>query len=141
MLDIPCPQIEFRDNLDVFGKSIAEINLIMLNSTYDFMTMIRTMAHEIRHIWQYIYYPEYSESYVNSNINIEKYLNCIAENDAEAFASKLLWEITGVDDIKNNEEYAMGNKKIKKKIMKMRDTVVLDYDYVYIIKGLLGYLD
>lgn len=142
MLDIPCPQIEFRDFLaDKHGESIGERNYVILATVPNeyFTLMIRCMAHEIRHLWQYKYHPEYNESYKDTEKDgVDSYLDCIAENDAEAWASKLYLEIFNVDDIEDNEEYAMGNVKRKEKILKLRDEIELDEEYVYRLKMFLG---
>lgn len=43
-----------------------------------------------------------------------------------------------MDDIEDNEEYAMGNVKRKENILKLRDEIELDEEYVYRLKKLLG---
>ncbi len=145
MLEIPCPQIEFRDSFaDRHGESIGERNMVILATVpaEHFTLMIRCMAHEIRHLWQYKYHPEYNESYKKPEKDgVDSYLDCIAENDAEAWASKLYLEIFNVDDITDNGEYAMGDAELKKRILKLRDEIELDEEYVYRLKGFLGVLE
>lgn len=140
MLEIPCPQMEFRDFLDgKYGQSVGEKNhvtLLAVPKEY-LLAMVRYMAHEMRHLWQYKYHPEYNESYKKAEDGIYAYLDCIAENDAEAWASRLLLEISGVDDITDNEQYVMGNAKLKQRILELRDEIELDGEYVYRLKMLL----
>lgn len=143
MLDIPCPQMEFRDYLKNHrhGTSIAERNWIMLRTVPSdcLALMIRRMAHEMRHLWQYKYHPEYNEDYKEPEEDgVNAYLDCLAENDAEAWASKLCLEIFDTDDITDNKNYAMGNTEVKEHILKLRDEIELDEEYVYRLKGLLG---
>lgn len=141
MLEIPCPQVEFRDYLgENNGCSVGERNWITLQAVpSDYLSiMIRYMAHEMRHLWQYKYHPEYNESYKKRENGIDAYLDCMAENDAEAWASRLCLEILDVDDIAESENYAMGNAELKERILKLRNEIELDEEYVYRLKMLTG---
>lgn len=137
MLDIPCPQVEFRDHIgEKYGYSVSERNWIVLQAVpgEHLLVMIRYMAHEMRHLWQYKYHPEYNESYKKPENGADAYLNCIAENDAEAWSSKLCLEVLGIDDITENKDYQMGNVELKERILKLRNEIELDEEGVYRLK-------
>ena len=141
ILKIPCPQVEFRDNLaGKYGYSIGEINVINLQ-TYPkeySAVMIRAMAHEFRHLWQYKYHPEYQDMYVDSSKSVNGYLNCLPENDAEAFALKLMLDVFEIDELEENEEYAGGNKELKEHIVSLRDKIQIDGEGVWRLRMLFG---
>lgn len=61
------------------------------------------------------------------------------ENDAEAFANKLFYELTGVDIIVASPGYASGNKEIIKRMRKLEKDIELDMGRVLILKKLLGF--
>ncbi len=143
MLEIPCPQIEFRElPEELYGWAESKRNHVVLKTFPSELiyVMIRYMAHEFRHLWQHKYRPEYSESYVRAEDedSIADYFNCISEIDAEAWACKLALEVLGVDDLKQNKDYVRGNVEVKQKIMKLRDEIELNEEYVYRLRGYLG---
>ena len=100
--------------------------------------MIRAMAHEFRHLWQYKYHPEYQDMYVDSSKSVDGYLNCLPENDAEAFALKLMLDVFEIDELEENEEYAGGNKELKEHIVSLRDKIQIDGEGVWRLRMLFG---
>lgn len=144
MLKIPCPQIQFRKlPEDLHGWAEYEKNLVVLGEVpnEESNLLIRFMAHEFRHLWQHKYRPEYSEGYIKSADSIDGYFNCMAEIDAEAWASKLCLGIFDEDDITDNPEYNMGDDKSKQKVLKLRDKLELNESCMYRLKRYLGMLD
>ena len=143
MLDVPCPQLVYRQNQDGYGVSIAEINVICIrvadNSDDRILDSIRYMAHEIRHLWQYINRPEYFANSNRFDRTPEEYLMSEEENDAEAFANKLFYELTGVDTITANPGYASGNKEVIKKVRKLEKDIDLDMGKIHVLRMLLGF--
>ena len=140
-LSIPCPQVEFRDNLDMHGVFIADINLVNLHTApelHDSLLLVRVMAHEFRHVWQHIYHPEYQDMYVDSSKNVEGYFNCVSENDAEAFALKLMLDVFEIDELVENEEYVGGNKELKEHIASLRDKIQIDEESIWRLRMLFG---
>ena len=143
MLDVPCPQLIYRQNQDKYGVSIAEINVVCIqvtdNSDDRIIDSIRFMAHEIRHLWQYINRPEYFADSNRSDRTMDEYFMSEEENDAEAFANKFFYELTGVDTIAASPGYASGNKEIIKKIRKLEKDIELDMGRIHVLKKLLGF--
>lgn len=142
MLKIPCPQLEFRDSLGgCYGQSVGEINHVTIHIVSgEFVNLgtIRTMAHEFRHLWQYKYHPEYQEEYVDSKNSVEGYLNCLPENDAEAFSLKLMLDVFGIDELVENDEYAGGNEELKRRIISLRDKIKIDEEDICRMQNLFG---
>lgn len=144
MLEIPCPQIVFRElPEDLHSWAEYEKNLVVLGTVPNEVScmMIRFMAHELRHLWQHKYRPEYSEGYIKPEDSIEGYFNCMAEIDAEAWASRLCLEVLGEDDITDNEGYNMGNDEAKQKVLKLRSELELDEAYLFILRKYIGVLE
>lgn len=139
LLDIPCPQVEFRDVLEEYGKSIGERNFVFLRaiSGDDILMMFVPLAHELRHLWQYKNHPEYYDKKISYRDSQDAYFNSPAEIDAEAFAHKLELAVFG-ESMLYSDEYAMGNVEVKKRIVKQMDSISLDEDIVYKLKRLLG---
>lgn len=61
--------------------------------------MLISIAHELRHAWQHIHYPEWFDEYVHPEENEQAYHMQVSEIDAEAFAIKVESIITGVEFI------------------------------------------
>ena len=140
-LDIECPQVEFRDNTGgLHGQSVAERNWVSLQAVpAEALSMIlHFMAHEFRHIWQYKYHPEYQQEYVKSEDSVDGYLDCLPENDAEAFAHKIILDVFGIDELEENKDYAGGNKELQNRIKKMRDEIKIDEDAILKLRTLWG---
>lgn len=129
MLGIECPQLEIRKNKESYGTSISEKNHIILRDFTELddyiYIMIRTMAHELRHLWQYKNKPEFFRI-PQSELTVEEYLFSESEIDAEAFSNKLLTELTGIDSIEETPEYALGNKIVVKKVREAEKKIELD---------------
>lgn len=141
MLNIPCPQIEFRDNMDEWGTSIGEKNFVTLRAVSGdcFLVMLHSLAHEIRHLWQYKNHPEYYEEKASYKDSLDRYYNSLSEIDAEAFANKLEYEIFGDSQI-DTDEYLEGNEEVRIKVAKQMESIEIDEEKLYTLKGLLGYL-
>lgn len=137
-LNVKCPQLEFRDNIANYGASTEEDNRILLNTfDGDILMIIRFMAHEFRHKWQFKYHPEYHDSYVKSDEDLDAYFNSISELDAEAFATKLFFEITEFDELTENPTYANGNESVKQKISNLRDEIFIGEEFITKLQDLL----
>ena len=76
--------------------------------------------------------------YVNSSENVEEYFNCLPENDAEAFALKLLLDVFEIDELEENEDYVGGGEKLKKDIASLRDKIQIDEKCILKLRILFG---
>lgn len=116
LLNIRCPQIiftPFEDGGNAGGK--GAIFLPNKDQNADEMVNIGetflSIAHELRHIWQHKHHPEWFKGYVHveSDEDMEAYLNHRTEIDAEAYARKLAEMVLGVSLFSDG-------KKITKKL-------------------------
>lgn len=144
MLDIECPQLEFRSNRDTYGSSIAEINLVIiqaLDNSQECVDMaVRYLAHELRHLWQHKNRPEYF-SVPQRELTKEEYLMSPDENDAEAFANKIFYAVTGWDSIRENPEYAGGNATVKERVLALEKDIELDEEVIEKLQMILGFYE
>ena len=87
MLNISAPQIVLLDDHSTRGFSDRDNNCIYVNKHYE---VLGTALHELRHLWQYKYHPEWFENYVPyelvGNRGSDFYNSQVAEFDAEVFA-------------------------------------------------------
>ena len=137
MLEIECPQLEFSSELDGYGISIPEINYIILRAD-DPTMVLRSMAHELRHLWQYKNRPEYYKT-PQSELSKYEYSRCPSEIDAEAFANKLFFDVTGFDTIRRNPKYAQGDKEVKALVLKAEREIELDEEVITRLQMFLGF--
>lgn len=144
MLGIACPQIAFKSNMEDNGTSYTDVNCIDIKpSDEEAMELItlKHIAHELRHLWQMKYAPEMEEKYVRSEVSVEQYFMSDMETDAEAFAIKLIRELTGIDLIDHAEGYMMGNKKAIKRVREREKEIVIDGESLLRLQVFLGLLD
>ncbi|MCC8080946.1 MAG: hypothetical protein LIO80_02855 [Lachnospiraceae bacterium] len=102
------------------------------------MEWVRRIAHELRHLWQYKYHPEYNENYIHGDTDKDGYLNQISELDAEAFAEKLVYLITGEDFI---DSYTDCDESVKEKVKERMNAIEINHENIRNLKGLLGFID
>lgn len=104
VLEIECPQIFFVPNLrdddvKMEGASFTGCGLTLvcdygMNNFYD---MALSLAHELRHEWQFYNKPKMLLEYVPGKDNIDAYYQHPSEIDAEAFARKFVDMIWGTN--------------------------------------------
>lgn len=112
MLDVGCPQIMFTpfEDAGVFGGE----GLLVLSGTnpekpyFEIETFV-CIAHELRHEWQHKYHPAWFKDYVQveSEMDMDKYLNHKSEIDAESYARKLAGIVFGIDLFKGGDKALM----------------------------------
>ena len=115
LLNIKCPQIIFTAFEDA-GNACGEGMLCLPNKNSDFQSsmveMFLCIAHELRHEWQHINHPDWSEGYVHveSEKDLEAYINHRTEIDAEAYARKLAGIMFDISLFRRRDQHT---KKLK----------------------------
>jgi len=123
LLNIKCPQIiftPFEDGGNPGGKGAIFLPCEDRNAdrTENITNMVLCIAHELRHILQQEHHPEWFEGYVHveSDEDMEAYLNHRTEIDAEAYARKLAEMALGVSLFSDGEKITKKLKNRAKKI-------------------------
>ncbi|MCD7921861.1 MAG: hypothetical protein LUG27_05400 [Clostridiales bacterium] len=142
ILGIECPQVGLCSGRDTPAVSITELNLVVLDtdgfSWEDEPEWVHRIAHEARHLWQYKHHPEYSESYICEDAGQDAYLNQPSELDAEAFAGKLLYLVSGLNPA---DYYTDCPESVRAKVKARMETLTIRHENVWRLKGLLGFAD
>ncbi len=124
ILGVRCPQIVFDssdgDAGNASGQGLIVLPSIHPNSRLNILEMFVIIAHESRHEWQHIHHPDWFNDYVqvNSDTDMDKYLNQKTEIDAESYARKLIGKaleldlFCGIDDPKLPENMKKRAKSI-----------------------------
>lgn len=119
MLHIECPQVLFCEWLNGEAGNFAENGLIILpdlnpEKKFANIEMLVTIVHELRHIWQYRYRPEWGKNYISGKVgdHIEAYCLQKCEIDAEAYARTFVGELINRNLLKHP------NKKIENALVR-----------------------
>lgn len=94
LLDIRCPQIiftPFKDAGNASGQGMLSLPDTKPYGKLNIVEMFVCIAHELRHEWQHENHPEWFDEYVQveSDEDMDAYLNHKTEIDAETYARKL----------------------------------------------------
>lgn len=100
LLKVRCPQLIFTPFEDAANASGEGLLCLPDKKPYGKLNVIEMfvcIAHELRHEWQHVKHPDWSEGYVHveSEEDMEAYLNHRTEIDAEAYARKLAEKVFG----------------------------------------------
>lgn len=122
MLDVRCPQIiftPFEDAGNFSGEGLIILSGINTENPYFEIETFVSIAHELRHEWQHKHHPSWFKDYVrvDSEEDMNDYLNHKTEIDAEAYARKIAGVVFGIDLFKG------GDKKIMKKMKNVAEKI------------------
>ena len=100
MLEIEFPEVKFKNNDSKHHFStnttlavlVTEENTIYINHTISTLEIFFVIAHELRHLYQFTYYPKWFKGYLTSDhaTSTEEYNLQFAEIDANAFAKIIM---------------------------------------------------
>lgn len=115
VLEVELPKIEMKNNSnrDKFPTDTAiailvadeevKDNTIYINGNVGQLDLFFSIAHELRHLYQLVYYREWLENYKTSDTcSIEDYNLQHVEIDANAFAKIMIEDEFGVSPLFNN---------------------------------------
>lgn len=110
VLQIPVPKIYFSNN-SILGNKIACLSMpekvLYICPELPISETILAISHEMRHLWQLehgLFQDEIgsSETYIDSQIDFEKYLMQKSEIDANAFAQIMCIKLLGIKPLWQN---------------------------------------
>ena len=88
-------RIELKENTKnttrgACAQVMADIYNIKIYQNRDLKSIIRTLAHEYRHVWQHTYNSNILKDYIDSDVDYDKYYKHPSEVDAREFANKFI---------------------------------------------------
>ena len=121
-LKVPAVPLYIVKQMPVGYEKLSGLNLqkkkqkttaIILNGTRDEIMMIKSLVHELRHVWQHMYQQEWFDDY-NINLPLENYFDQITECDAEAYAYLFVFHSCGI-----RLELSVGKEKILHRVSEL----------------------
>lgn len=88
-------KIEYKENTTGTARGacaevMADIYNIKIYRNRDLKSIIRTLAHEYRHVWQHTYNRNILKDYIDSDVDHDAYFKHPSEVDAREYANKFI---------------------------------------------------